>query len=233
MSESNRYYAVRIERVTGALRGESKRLNRALKFELHPVVEDLRTRMANGDYIAWDMTPLRHQPWKVFTEASLLISMAASLEGDEVGWDAWAGRHRLLSPLLDWAPLPRGFGRRFSSRPVPPFYFARRQLLPPEQQTPYVESYPHSFFLRSEFADHIPALLRLIDSYYQELMEEESSPVSTLRPGRPIAKAEFRALVLPDTDEHAQVWQLHRAVPLYNALCHAAQRETDLFCVGY
>lgn len=233
MSESNRYYAVPIESVTSALRGQSARFNRALKTDFHPVIEDIFGRMSEGEYIAWDMTPLRHQAWKVFTEASLLVTMACSIMGDEVGWDAWAGRHRLLSPLLDWSPLPRSFAQKLSARPVPPFYFARRHMVSLEKQTPYFESYPHGFFLQDEFADIIPPLLRLIDAHYMEIMEDSSSPVSTLRPGRPIPDDELRKLVLPHTDEVPQVWQLHRAVPLYNALCRAAKKNTDLFSVGY
>lgn len=233
MSESNRYYAVAIESVTSALRGGSARFNRALKGDFHPVTEDLSARMVDGGYVAWDMTPLRHQPWKVFNEMSMMVAMACSMQGKEVGWDAWSGRQRLLIPFLDWHPLSRRFAHRFASRPVPPFYFSRRHLVRSEKQTPYVESYPHSFFLNGEFAETIPPLLRLIDEHFCTLMDEPRSPVAHLRPGRPIDQATQRQLLLPDTDDNHHVWQCNRAVQLYNALCHAAKEETDLFCVGY
>jgi len=233
MSESNRYYAVDARRVTDALRGRSERFNSAIKTEFHPVTESVLARMKDGDFIPWDMTPLRHQPWKVFTEVSMLIAMASSIQGKEVGWNAWSGRGRLLIPLLDWHPLSRGFSRRFASRPVAPFYFSRRHLVPTEKQTPYVESYPHSFFLNQEFAATIPPLLRLIEQNFCAVMEESTSPVTGLRPGRPIDKAKQRSLLLPDTDDNHQVWQFNRAIHLYNALCHAAKDNTDLFCIGY
>lgn len=233
MSESNRYYAADIARVTTALRGGSPRFNRTLKGDLHPVTEALVTRMFDGKGVAWDLPPLRNQGWEVFGELSMLVDLACRVQGSEVGWDAWEGNRRLLIPLMDWHPLTRRFAHRFSSRPIPPIYFAQRHLEDAEARTPYIESFPHSFILRSEFDETISPLLQLLEAHYRTLTGERHTPVSDLRAGQRIDSRTRHALLLDESDDRRTVWQYNRIIPLYNALCEAQRMGVDLFCVGY
>src|SRR5690625_6105558 len=96
MSENNRYYAADLARVTKAVRGGSARFNRTLKGDFHPMTEALTTTLFDGGSVAWDLSPLRHQSWEVFAELSMLVDLACRVQGQEVGWDAWAGTRRLL-----------------------------------------------------------------------------------------------------------------------------------------
>lgn len=233
MSETNRYYAATIARVTKALRGGAARFNRTLEGEFHPLTEALTAKLFEGGSVAWDLPPLRGQSWEVFGELSMLVDLACRVQGQEVGWDAWSGTRRLLIPLMDWHPLDESFARRFSSRPVPPFYFAQRHMEDAEGQTPYIESFPHGFFLRSEFDETIAPMLQLIESHYRVLTGERHTPVSDLVPGQPIDARTRHALLLDESDERHIVWQYNRMIPLYNALCEAQRMDTDLFCVGY
>lgn len=233
MSETNRYYAADLARVTHALRGGSPRFNRTLKGDFHPLTEAITSKLFDGESVAWDLPPLRHQSWEVFGELSMLVDLACRVQGQEVGWDAWADTRRLLIPLMDWHPLGRAFARRFSSRPIPPFYFAQRHMEDIEGQTPYIESFPHGFFLRSEFKETIGPVLQLIVSHYHMLTGERHTPVSSLRAGQHIDSNTRHALLLDESDDRHVVWQYNRMIPLYNALCEAQRMGTDLFCVGY
>lgn len=233
MSESTRYYAIDIAQLMCVLRGESARYNKAIAGEHHPVTQRILDTLMDGGYVGWDLSPLRHQSWEVFSELSFLIGAACRLEGTECGWDAWSGRDRLLAPYMDWHPLTRRFAQRLISRPLPPFYFSRRFLLPLEDRTPYIESYPHGFFLRSEYGETVPGLLRLVHERFTLLTEETSSPAQHVRPGTPIDDATLAAFQWVEGDDAQALWQMQRALALYNALCQAAAKGTDLFCLAY
>lgn len=233
MSESNRYYAAEIAQVTKAMRGGSARFNRTISSDLHPLTEALTTRMFDGEDVAWDLPPLRNQGWAVFSELSMMVDLACRVQGHEVGWDAWEGNRRLLIPLMDWHPLGNRFAHRFSCRPIPPLYFAQRHLEDAEGQTPYIESYPHGFILRSEFEDTIAPLLKLLETLYRRITGERHTPVSGLRAGQRIDSSTRHALLLDESDDQRIVWQCNRITPLYNALCEAQRMNVDLFCVGY
>lgn len=233
MSETNRYYAADLAQVTRALRGKSARFNRRLKGDFHPLTEQVTAVLFDGGSVAWDLPPLRHQSWDVFGELSMLVELACRLEGQEVGWDAWSDTRRLLIPLMDWHPLGPRFAHRFASRPIPPFYFAQRHLEDLEGQTPYIESFPHGFFLRQELEETLVPVLQLIVSHYQTLTGDVTTPVSGLEPGQRIDARTRHALLLDESDDQALVWQYNRLIPLYNALCEAQRMNTDLFCVGY
>lgn len=233
MSESTRYYAIEIAQMMCSLRCESARYNRAIAGDHHPVTQRILDTLKSGKPVGWDLSPLRHQSWDVYAEISFLIGAACRLEGTECGWDAWSGRERLLAPYMDWNPLTRRFAQRFISRPVPPFYFSRRHLLPLEQHTPYVESYPHGYFLRAEYGETVPGLLRLIHDRYTVFTGESLSPAQHVRPGTPLDEKTLAAFQWLEGDDTQAHWQLLRALALYNALCQAAAKGTDLFCLAY
>lgn len=231
MSESNRYYAVDIAQLTGALRGESARFKQSIPAEPSPVVREMLHRLRNDYCVAWDLAPLRGQRWEVYAELSHLLMNAVRLEGEECGWDAWSGRHRILIPVLDWNPLMRNFAQRWVCRPLPPLYFSRRYTLPLSQHTNYTESWPHGFFLRSEYGTVIPGLHAMMDHVWQTTHPGSDSPIARLRPGQPMP-SELIDELAGDHDV-TPLWQALRAARLYNALCVAGAREKDLFCIGY
>lgn len=231
MSESNRYYAVEIKKLTAALRGESLRFNQAIPQDLSEATRRALNLIKDSSMFGWDVEPMRSQSWDVFAELNHVISNAVRIEGEDVGWDAWSGRHRLLIPVLDWNPLVRGFGTRWASRPLPPIYFASRHMMPLAKQTAYTESWPHGFFLRSEYREVIPGLHALIDSSLQTLHGEESKALSTLRPGQPLPASILDSVA--GDDDVGLAWQTTRAMRLYNALCLAGAKDRDLFSLGY
>lgn len=233
MSESYRYYAGDVATVSRALRGGAAKFNHQLRGEFQIVTEVITARMFQGEQIAWDEAPLRDQNWETYAELTMLIGMACTIDAKEVGWDAWPGQERLLAHLWNWDPLDATFAKRFLCRPISPFYFSRRHLLHPTQQTPYFESYPHGYFLQDEIPRTIAQLYDLIRQHYWVLANPSATPIDDLEPGQTIDLETRRALLLAHADDERMVWQFNRAIPLYNALCAAQKMDKDLLCVGY
>lgn len=231
MSESNRYYAVELASLSSALRGDSLRFNQAIPSGLLEGTRHALQTLREEHSFAWDLAPMRDQRWDVFAELSHVVANAVRIDGEEIGWDAWFGRQRLLIPVLDWNPLVRGFGSKWVCRPLPPIFFARRHLLPLAQQTAYTESWPHGFFLRSEYRTIIPGLHTLIHDAWQQLHEDSDVAVASIRPGQPMPKSLIDEL--GGEEEVNLTWQTQRAMRLYNALCVAAAKDRDLFSLGY